>query len=509
MSALLPDESPMAINRGPDSLRITLSDRIPVAGKEITFTLRGGDPTGQAVDFCITGNGGQIYAAAVSSSGDRAVASWLPEETGFYRVTFQSSSLGMVSLEFPVVWRDMHFIAWPPPERSDADKYRYLPQYIVLTGRPGEGGVDDVPFWKENGCRTLSYVFLPRGKVDMERAENEVIDELVAQWSAPLQQGFDGIFIDEFGMYPKAESRVIFNRAAKALVKLRQQQPEMVIFPANAGALLAEQAIVYNDAGAMALLETYPTCYTRSFATHDVRAYIDRNVDVARNTDLTFYEANPRHGAIILLGLNGLTSFIEEPYVPQLEDLVRYIKKTAAEMPGIGFYTSGSVREHLADSGQLAVADRLCHDYYIKPVVDLRAIYFSCYAPAAGVPLDVLLEVHNLGGMDARDVKVALYARKAGGEDKALIGEMTIEKIGCGHRSLQKQSADKPYEFQSVNGNTYAVYEKVNKVFLARTTRKLAWTPAEKGYYSITAEVEPSDRYTVLDGVLEKHLGVR
>jgi len=509
-AALATTKSLMASESSATVPGITLSSRVPVVGKEIEFRLDAGDIAGHDAEFTITGGGANLLNVKVSACDGKFTAGWIPAETGFYTASFASANLGKVSLEFPVVWRDMYFIAWPPLHRDDVSKYRYLSQYIILHGRPGSGyGEEDMAAWKSAGSKVLSYVYLPRGKVDMSRSEDEVVDELVAKWSAPLKKGFDGIFIDEFGMYPKAESLAVFDRAGKALVKLRQENPDMFIFPANAGALLPEQAMVYNESGSVALLETYPTCYTKSFASHSIKAYIDRNVEVSRNTDLVYYDTRPQHSALILLGFNGLTSFLEESAAPELEELVRYIKKTGPEMPGIGFYNSGSVKQYIVDSRQMETADRLCHDYYIKPVVDLRDILFSGYTPVAGKPVDVLLEVHNLGGMDAKRVRVRLYAKKVGADDKVRIGETVIEKIGCGHKDLQKLDKNKDYEYQTINGNVYAVYDKINRVFLARTTVKFTWAPKEKGYYSIIAEVEPSTQYTVLDGVLEKHIGVR
>ena len=178
-------------------------------------------------------------------------------------------------------------------------------------------------------------------------------------------------------------------------------------------------------------------------------------------------------------------------------------------MRGIAFYGAryGTLIE---------TQDRLCLEYYIKPVVDVRAVRFSSYSPRAGQPVEVLAEIHNLGGMTAKEIQAKVYASRLGEGERELIGEIGIERIRCGYHELEFRGTgaegDRGPEFQELNGNRYAVYPGgYNTVFLPRTTRHVTWVPEERGYYEIIVEIEPSatDQYTVLDGARAERILVR
>jgi len=352
---------------------------------------------------------------------------------------------------------------------------------------------------KKRGAKLVYFVrgsnSVPPGPVS-----EETINRLVKGWSGPLEKGYDGLFFDEFGEWPAPESIEKMKGLHKALVKLREKFPDAILMPANGGALLREEAVMYKYADCVPLLETYPTLFSTIFKTHSIKRHIDHRVETARSTDLIEYGG--RHTAVILWGPECGAPH-EEPIEPETEMYVRYIKKTAPEMRGIAFYggSYGTLQE---------TEERLIRDYYIKPVVDTRAIKFSTYSPRMGEKVDVLAEIHNLGGMTAKKIEAKVYASKLGEGKKELIGTINIEKIGCGIKELKYKGPDKP-EFQEINGNRYALFTDPTPVFLARTTRKITWKPKEKGYYTIIVEIQPSEteQYTILDGVIEEKLLVR
>lgn len=482
---------------------ITLSNVVPVVNQELEIRLWNLASTEKEAAVVIAYEGKDILREEIKSVDGRFTKKWTPAETGFYTASFKSKQ-GETTLEFPVVYKEIYFYIWPNITPSEKN-LKYLSSYIGCEEK-------DIAYWKSRGSRTLAYIYQPGGRIDMEKDEEEVINQLAAKWSAPIKQGYDGIFIDEFGGYPLPDSLRMVERTRKALIKLRKENPDMLIFPANSGALLREAAISYKYSDSIALLETYNNCFEQAFGTHSFKQHLDYRIMVARNTDL-IYERGRKHGAIILLGMgcNGGGMLI-----PHLEDMVRYTKKTAPEMPGIGFYVGGREKQWTIDVGLRQAAEDFCLKYYIKPVVDMREIWLSNHTPAAGEEIDIFVRVHNLGGMDAKNVKVRLYAVESGSGKKIPIGkEIIIKKIGTGYVDIKLARQDKPqtyYEYQEINGNTYPIFQTVpqgtNIIFIDRTTVKVSWESRKKGYYTITAELEPSDNYTILDGIMKKDICV-
>lgn len=500
---------------------INLSTVIPVVNQELEIRLDGLPSDEKEVVFSLTGEGKEIIKEKIASVNGKIVKKWTPTKTGFYTARFEygaKNASNKISFEFPVVWRELYFICWPPlDQHKEPDKtLRYFSSYVICLDKKSDQYLPYLAYWKSKGSKVLMYTggwLLPDGtshdslwdtEIYKDKTENEAIDEKVKQWSAPMKNGFDGIFIDEFGSYPNPKDLRLVGLIARAFLKLRKENPDMLIFPAISGALLPEESISYKFAGCVALLESYEYCWVDAFGTHNYQKYLEQRIETARNTDL-IYEKGRKHAAIILLGSGGTH---EDISAAQVEDQVRYIKKTAPEMPGIGFY-SGK-RKWLTDMGIYELAEDVALKYYIKPVIDVRDIWFSDYAPSAGKELEIFARIHNLGGMDAKGVKVKLYANSVGGGRKQ-IGEKVIKKIGCGFvtvKRTEKGKSDESYEYYEINGNKHGLFYDSTSFSIDRTTVRMLWKPVEKGYYTITAEVEPSDNYTILDGVMKKDICV-
>ncbi len=489
-----------AVNLSETEPVVTLSNLIPVVEREVEITLRNAGSVKGAVPLSITQEGNEVFQKKVAPAEGKIAVKWTPKQTGFYKASF---SLGKrkINRDFAVVWTDMYFITWGPLKDAAMAQCEYLPAYHISGASNPD--MKHVALLQSRGIKVIRYVSGAQ-HISSGPMSDETIDKWVAAWSAPMKQGFDGIFIDELGEYPTPELKQKLVGLHKTLVKLRKENPDMIIMPASAGALLREESIMYKYSDSVALLETYPTMFSRYFASHSIKAHIDHRIMVARNTDL-LYQHGRKHGAIILLG-GRVDAPHEEPITAEIEEYVRYIKKNAPEMHGIGFYGSVSADPEV----NVQTQERLCRDYYIKPVVDLREIRFTNYSPRAGEAVDILALIHNLGGMDARGIKARVYAAEVGSGKKKKIGEIDIEKIACGFLDLVKKSGkEQKFEYQEVNGNKYVVTDSYNTVFLPRTTRKVTWKPAKKGYYSIIVEIEPSEQYTILDGVLEKTILVK
>jgi len=477
---------------------------VPIVDRELEIRLFNA-PAENEISFSVSQDGQDVFQGTAVPADGKIAAQWTPPETGFYTVRFELGDGRTVSREFPVVWTDLYFTTWGVLMPEEIPQVKYVLAHAIIAGNVDQyPHSKTIPMLRKRGAKLIHWTTgahtVPTGPVD-----EQTIDRLVAAWSAPIKEGYDGIFMDEFGEWPTPDGIEKLKGIHRALVRLRKENPDMIIMPANGGALIREEGAMYKASGSVALLETYPTCFTRYMASHSIDEHIDHRIMMARNTDLIHY-GQGQNTALILLGTR-VDAPHEEPIEPELEGFVRYIKQRAPEMRGIGFYGGRY-------GTMIKTQDRLCLEYYIKPVVNIQAIRFSSYSPRVGQAVDVLAEMHNLGGMTAKDVKARVYAVRLGAGTKQAIGEIEVEKIGCGFHDLEFKGAQgQPGpEFQEVNGNTYAVYPGgYNTVFLARTTRKVTWTPQAKGYYQIIVEIapSPSDQYTLLDGALEAKVLVR
>jgi len=139
---------------------------------------------------------------------------------------------------------------------------------------------------------------------------------------------------------------------------------------------------------------------------------------------------------------------------------IRYVKRTAPELKGIGFFTSGGAAWGVAE-----YADELCGAYYVKPVLTI------CDAAAplrvSGAPVEerrtVSVTLKNVGNMDAEDV---LLEWRWGGPDRD--ARVRQERVDFWRVGEEK-------------------------------TSELAVVQAP-GWTQVRFRVQPADGYTVLDG---------
>lgn len=477
---------------------LLLSRVVPVVNRPLEIRLApDAKLTGRAT-LRVAANDETLLTTPVElAHGKSPTWSFTPKATGYHTATIEfDGGAEPITRRFPVVWRDLYFLVWPPPEPSERLAYGPLVAQVIDTDHKA----DVIRQWHDHGADVVPWVGVPASD-----ASGAISEKAIADWvegvAEHVKRGCEGIFIDEFGAYPNPHGFERMRTICLMLKQLRARFPKLLIMPATAGAIQRELAIGYKEVGAVALFESYPTCFTRFFATHNIDSHLAQRIETARHTDLIHHADQPQ-SAIILLGTRVIAAH-EEPVVAEIEQYVRHIKKTAPEMPGIGFYG-------MRYDGMTAELVRMTDAYYIKPVVDLRAIRFAPYTAVSGRPVDILVGIHNLGGMAARNVKVHVFAAPFGGGQKREIGTITVAEIGNGHMELTQQAEGELIEYQEVNGNRYAVcpYDGQNVVFLARTTGKVSWTPEKRGYYTITAEVQPSpDRqYTILDGAMQETL---
>ncbi len=154
----------------------------------------------------------------------------------------------------------------------------------------------------------------------------------------------------------------------------------------------------------------------------------------------------------------------------EIEDEVRYVKRHAPEMPGIGFFHSFGPDRELT-----RFSDELCRKYYIEPVIQIyeHDLQLDPVTPKAGEKITLYARVYNLGGMDAAGVKVRFLI------DGKALGESTIDLPAAGER----------------------VYPA--PVAVSRTIELAT------GYHRFRVELEAAEGVTILDGAAEREILVR
>ena len=209
---------------------ILLSRVLPVVNEELTLSVKA-DADKPAL-LSITLEGKQVVQEKIRSVNGKLTKKWIPTETGFYDVTFDfgDKALGKVSMNVPVVWCELYFMSWPVLTPDKFKDYRYLSTFVIAT----EDDKEALQFWQDRGVKVVKYIYLRMGVMfpgpDPNKTEEEFIDERVARWSKELRKGYDGIWIDEFGEYPRPELMKLVWMADKMLRKTREAFPDKYIF---------------------------------------------------------------------------------------------------------------------------------------------------------------------------------------------------------------------------------------------------------------------------------------
>jgi hypothetical protein len=213
----------------------------------------------------------------------------------------------------------------------------------------------------------------------------------------------DGVCIDEYLTAP--EETVAIDVAA--LTRARQERPEKIIAPWTTGTDYALE--LFQTTADIVLMESYMTIY-------GPKNYEDRFGDQIKSVQK--YGISDR--AILVQGIFGDRN---RPMAPEdLENSIRFVRHTAPEIPGMGGY-GGWIRGPTADVYRLC--DELCYKYFIAPVITPDG-----EPEAKGHHLE--LDLQNIGGMDASDVRVAAVDAETGQE----LGRSGAIKIAAGGISM-------------------------------------------------------------------------
>jgi hypothetical protein len=160
---------------------------------------------------------------------------------------------------------------------------------------------------------------------------------------------------------------------ANALVRAHEAAPDKTIVVWQAGLSPAEVAQAYRCAADWII----PECYMN---------YFDNNFLQFRYRISRMREYGLIHKSV--MGLSCTSDKIGTT-AEGLEEQVRYVRRLAPEMPGLGFYKAYGSGEAL-----VGAADALCFTYFVKPTLLAKR--------GEGKAGFVLLE--NIGAMTAKDI---------------------------------------------------------------------------------------------------------
>ena len=270
----------------------------------------------------------------------------------------------------PVVNRRLYFVSG----------YRH----VNFEGPTNFNVVNGYPYWDPGVTRIMHR----RGGLQVwELSEAEVsgvrdVEKLVAGFVSGMDQS-DGMSINEY----KDDDPETIKINAEALTRARAARPDKFIAPwSGCGDHYLD---LFRKTANLVWIESYmsyhgPKCYE----------------DVMGSQIRALKEHGIADRAVLVQGIFGEKQPLS---LEDVENSVRFVRHTAPEIPGMGFY-GGLVRGPWAE--HYALCDKVCYKYFVAPVIK-----------PVGQPIvrkGVMIAVlHNIGGMNARGVRIAAVERKA------------------------------------------------------------------------------------------------
>lgn len=383
------------------------------------------------------------------------VFQWTPQKNGYQPVVVNAVFAGKthtVSALIPVVSRPLYF-PWFGGHTPEARSLRFA--NIVLSGSD-----ENHAYWRSRGALPCLW----KG-VDLQASAEKYAGQLAEGLGDPAA-GPAGIMIDEMGGYAPEEilKADFFNGLKLFLERYPQHFTALWVCGSLHWPYCNITRNVYRkDKGiSLLMLECYSNFQVVELRSQRRFAYYDQRIDMARQQDVIT-------NSVMTLGIDGhqdkfnLTAY-------EIEDEVRYIRRHAPEMPGVGFFHFETKSPEL-----IPVADELCRRYFIEPLLQVwpEDLQFSRRDVKAGEIIDVYAGVYNLGGMDADNIETRLFV------DGKLLKKETLHLP-----ALTETGAPRAVQL------------------------KAAWK-AKKGYHTFRVEIHPKGKETVLDGIAEQTIRVK
>ncbi len=358
------------------------------------------------------------------------------------------------AIELPVViaGRQPHIVWY-----HDSD---YLRWPTMWAGKAREATLKQ---WQERGVMPLKWAAgftAMRGEITEDRAYRSVIGKL-EDWPE-----VSGLAIDEVGYYPKPESEERFQSYMEGIRRAYQDtRDDYFLLIWHCGSLYPEQAALYRGACDLVAIESYVFNWgPKGLGTENFRDFLDMKMLPARQCDL--------------LGPTGkgtqVITTVDLTYPTfnrgMMESIFRHLRCTWPEMRGIGFFglcTRDAPEEGMAEGiANNKFVDRLCHDYFIMPVVTILPGNLWVNSQDDGSYL-VTAAVSNIGGMDSGPVAAKIYA------DGKVLKTVQLKQVPAGNNLKENQ---------------------------ARVEAR--WTP-QGGAHTLRVELGPAPGSTILDNSAE------
>ena len=468
-------------------------------------------------ELVITSPDGKVKKYAVKPVSGKPFFKWKPETTGYHKIELKSKNISALR-EVPAVWRRMYFFGWTVPVKpQELARYPVLGSCgVIIKGTPAI-----FETYRKYGIRPLAYVSFRPADIRLNEPVEKNVSHLVKKWQNILRGGADGIWIDELGCYPDEKGLELTRIFGRALQQIRKIEPKKLIVLCNAGTTQREHAAMARNNNIILCPEVYPDCVNGVFAAVSFEKYLDSRIQILRENDMLFErgygkKSNPasykRGCGIILLGLNNCFSVVEEPFTAKLEHYIRYIKQNAPEMGGLTFWSSGGDRRYVEKHIPYSLQNSLLERYYIRPVLDVRGIYFSDYSPRKGSKITLSCEVANIGGMKLyRPYTINAYAIAPDGK-RTHIGSVSRPYIDAGLSDVPTGESPELLMNYRRDGNDYIATNRkgaLKAINLARHTMTFEFTPAAKGHYRFIFELDAPENIAVINGSAGKALYVR
>lgn len=249
---------------------------------------------------------------------------------GRYELTASVEGRGKEKISTPVyvLGRELQFIWYGVPEQA-----RWVTMLTTVSGS------HEIERWQRRGVVPLGWSggYCYRDKYDE--------DGFADYWTGGLKGHSVGIAIDEFGNHHGKPTDL---QMANGLLRAHQAVPDKMIVIWQAGVTPPEAADAYR----IAVDWIIPECYMNYF--NDRFSHFDARINQLRKLGLI-------HKSV--MGLSCTSDKIGTT-AEGLAKQVRYVRRKAPEMPGLGFYKAYGTGAALA-----SVADQLCYEYFIKPTI--------------------------------------------------------------------------------------------------------------------------------------------
>jgi hypothetical protein len=394
----------------------------------------------------------QTVPVARRDDSAEATLSWRPPHNGLYHVTASRGADAPLRLDLPVLFagRALDFV-W----------YRNRP-YLRWATVIASAGQDDLPLLHRRGIKALRWMYGSNHDAAKDKAipVESVGAEAEKYYRVPEGFDCDGYGIDEFGGYPQSVDEQRGLAWLRGLIKAREQFPKGFVVAAwHGGGVRDEWVGLYKQAADLLLLESYEMFYVpHELGTENIFEDLRGRLIAPRGADLLTRAYGSKCKVLLSLDLCGENGTYGDP--GETEQVMRFIRREFPEMRGIAFFNVGTEAVERA-------ADRLCFDYFIRPVVTFQhnSLWFDRFAERP----QIVAAVSNIGAMDSGAVTVRL---KVNGK---VIGTQCLGRVPAGSGRL----AD-------------------------RALLRWDWRPRQSGVYDLEAQVLAAPGSTVLDGVVRE-----